>query len=133
MLSLKTEKNENRLQGAMQYIGEYRGVKSVAVIDNDGLMVDHWNRTGNDPETSSPLILSMLGQINSALSRLGEDRANIVIIKNRDSWLTVNRFEDWTLAVIADSETDDLLRVRIGQAAEMIKNHMHEKYPLLFR
>jgi predicted regulator of Ras-like GTPase activity (Roadblock/LC7/MglB family) len=133
MLSLKTEKTENRLQGAMQYIGEYRGVKSVAVIDNDGLVVDHWDRTGSDPEVSSPLVLAMLGQINATLSRLGEERANIVIVKNKESWLTVNRFEEWTLAVIADSETDDLLRVRIGQAAEMIKNHMHDKYPLLFR
>jgi hypothetical protein len=79
------------------------------------------------------LILSMLGQINIALSRLGEEGASSVIIKNKDSWLTINRFDNWTLAVIADSETDDLLRVRIGQAAEMIKNHMIEKYPLLFR
>jgi predicted regulator of Ras-like GTPase activity (Roadblock/LC7/MglB family) len=133
MLSLKTEKNENKLQGAMQYIGEYRGVKSVAVIDNEGLVVDHWEKSAGDPELFAPLILAMLGQINLILSRLNEDPAGIVIIKNKNCWLTVNRFSDWTLAVIADSETDDLLRVRIGQAAEMIKNHMIDKYPLLFR
>jgi predicted regulator of Ras-like GTPase activity (Roadblock/LC7/MglB family) len=133
MLAIKVEKNENKLRGAMQYLGEYRGVKSVAVIDNEGLVVDCWNRGGAVAEVYSPLILLMLGQINAILLKLSEDQANIVVVKNKDTWLTVHRFDDWTLAVIADSETDDLLRVRIGQAAEMIKNHMNDKYPLIFR
>jgi predicted regulator of Ras-like GTPase activity (Roadblock/LC7/MglB family) len=133
MLAIKTEKYDNKLRGAMQYLGEYRGVKSVAVIDNEGLVIDHWDRGGTDADLYSPLILLMLGQINAMLKKLGEDQANMVVVKNKDSWLTVHRYDNWTLAVIADGETDDLLRVRIGQAAEMIKNHMNDKYPLLFR
>jgi len=133
MLAIKTDKNENKLRGAMQYLGEYRGVKSVAVIDNEGLVIDCWNRGGSDAEVYSPLILLLLGQIDVMLNRLGEQQTSMIVIKNKNSWLTINRLEGWTLAVIADSETDDLLRVRIGQAAEMIKNHMNDKYPLLFR
>ncbi|NLI14740.1 MAG: roadblock/LC7 domain-containing protein [candidate division Zixibacteria bacterium] len=133
MLAIKTDKYDNKLHGAIQYLAEYRGVRLAAVIDNDGLIIDHWERSGVDEEAYSPLILLMLGQINAMLQKLGEDKANMVVIKNKNSWLTVHRFDNWTLAVIADSETDDLLRVRIGQAAEMIKNHMNDKYPLLFR
>jgi predicted regulator of Ras-like GTPase activity (Roadblock/LC7/MglB family) len=133
MLAIKTDKYDNKLHGAIQYLAEYRGVRLAAVIDNDGLIIDHWERSGVDAEAYSPLILLMLGQINAMLQKLGEDKANMVVIKNKNSWLTVHRFDNWTLAVIADSETDDLLRVRIGQAAEMIKNHMNDKYPLLFR
>jgi predicted regulator of Ras-like GTPase activity (Roadblock/LC7/MglB family) len=133
MLMVKTEKKENRFQGGLQYIGEYRGVRAAVIFDTEGLIIDHWEKDGLDIEIFSPLMLSMLSNINAVLKKLGEQPANIAVVKNKDSWLTVHRVGELIMAVIAEIETDDLLRVRINQAAEMIKDHMQEKYPLLFR
>ena len=133
MLTVKTDKKENRFHGALQYIGEYRGIKAAAIIDSEGMVIDYWGKDDFDPEHFSPLTILMLDNINSVLRRLNERPANMVIIKNKDSWLTLHRISDVILAVNAEIETDDLLRVRISQAAEMVRSYLNDKYPLLVR
>jgi predicted regulator of Ras-like GTPase activity (Roadblock/LC7/MglB family) len=133
MLAVKVEKKESKLQGALDYVGEYKGVKSVAVFDKEGLVIGHFGNADFDAEKFSPLAVLMIDNINSVLHRLDETPAGVVIVKTSQSWLTLARIGEMILAVNADIETDDLLRLRIGQATEMIKNHLNEKYPLLFK
>jgi predicted regulator of Ras-like GTPase activity (Roadblock/LC7/MglB family) len=133
MLAVKSEKKENRLQGALEYLSEYKGVKSVAVFDKEGLVIGQMGKEGFDAEKFSPLAVLMLDNINNVLRRLDEDQAGTVMVKTHQSWLTLTRIDDIFLAVTAEIQTDDLLRLRIGQATEMIKNHFNEKYPLLFK
>lgn len=130
MLATKQDIKENKFQSALEYLGEYRGVKGVVVFDIDGLVVDHLSQDNFDAETFSPLVLFMHDNINDVMKRLGEKPVQTIVVKTEDSWITVRRIGDLVLVVNADSETDELLKVRIGQAVDMIKTHLKDKYSL---
>ncbi len=130
MLIAKTEKKDNRFQSALDYLVEYRGVREAAILDRDGLLVGYRGADLSGAETFAPLSLLMLHNIDAVLKRLGENKAGSVVIKTADSWLTIQGAANLILVVRAGSEADDLLRVRIGRAADMIRLHVQEKYPL---
>jgi len=82
-------------------------------------------------DSFSPLALLILEQTNKVLNRLNENPVQSMVIKTNDSWLTIECIDNIILVVNAAIETDELLKVRIGQAVEMIKSHLKDKYPLL--
>ncbi len=130
MLTAKVERKENKFQGALDYLVEYRGVKEAAILDRDGLLIGYRGDGFAQAEAFAPLSLLMLHNIDAVLERLGENKAGSVVVKTADSWLTIQAAANLILVVRAKAEADDLLRVRIGRAAEMIKSHVQEKYPL---
>lgn len=130
MLATKQDRKENKFQSALQYVGEYRGVKGAAILDCHGLVVGYHGEVNFDACTFSPLILLMLDNVNAVLKKLKEKAAQMVVVKTADSWITIKQAGDLTLVVLADGETDELLKVRIGQAVDMIKAHLQQNYPL---
>ena len=124
------EKKENKFQSTLEYLGEYRGVTEAVIFDNQGLVVGRIDKGDFKAEIFSPLTLLMLEQINAILSRLNEDQVQSLVIKTVNSWITLCRIHNLFLAVNAKSETDELLKVRIGQAVEMIKTTLTNNYPL---
>ncbi|OQX92579.1 MAG: hypothetical protein B6D58_02210 [candidate division Zixibacteria bacterium 4484_95] len=133
MLAVKQDKKENKFQNALEYLGEYRGVKGAVIFDIEGLVVGYLSRDGFDAEIFSPLVLLMHDNINAIMKRLGEKPAQSIVVKNPDSWITVIRIGNLVLVVNADNKTDELLKVRIGQAVDMIETHLRDKYPLLVK
>jgi predicted regulator of Ras-like GTPase activity (Roadblock/LC7/MglB family) len=133
MLVTKTEKKENKFQSALEYLLEYQGVKGAIIFDKEGLAVCHLSRDDADPELFSPLALLMLEQTSTVLTRLGETAVNFMIIKNNESWITIERINDLILVVRAGHDTNELLKVRIGQAVDMVRNYVKENYPLAAR
>jgi len=130
MLTVKAEKKDNKFQAALDYLVEYRGVREAAILDRDGLLVGYCGAGFSGAEAFAPLSLLMLHNIDAVLERLGENKAGSVVVKTVDSWLTIQAAANLILVVRASSEADDLLRVRIGRAADMIRLHVQEKYPL---
>jgi len=132
MLAAKQEILENKFQTTLEYLVEYRGVKGAVIFDNEGLIVGSIGQENIDAECFSPLTLLILEQTDKVLSRLDENPVQSMVIKTNDSWLTINRcIDNLILVVNAAIETDELLKVRIGQAVEMIKSHLKDKYSLL--
>ncbi len=131
MLVTKTENYVNKFQTTLQYLVEYSGVKGAVIFDSDGLVVEHLNKDGLDPEQLSPLALLIIDQTSQVLSRIEEPAVNSMVLKSNDSWITIERVNNLVLLVRANTATDDLLRVRIGQSVDMIKAFLKERYPLL--
>jgi len=132
MLAAKQEVLENKFQTTLEYLVEYRGVKGAVIFDNEGLIVGSIGQENIDAECFSPLTLLILERTDKVLSRLDENPVQSMVIKTNDSWLTINRcIDNLILVVNAAIETDELLKVRIGQAVEMIKSHLKDKYSLL--
>jgi len=131
MLAIKQEKMENKFQATLEYLAEYRGVKAAAICDDEGLVISSIGQENIDAEYFSPLALLILEQANKVLNRLNENPVQSMVIKTNDSWLTIECIDNIILVVNAAIETDELLKVRIGQAVEMIKSHLKDKYPLL--
>jgi len=133
MLTTKTEKKINKFQTALQYLGEYQGVKEAVIFDHEGLVIGTLSGKSVDAETFSPLSLLIIDQTNAVLNRMNETPVHTMALKTKDSWITIERVENLVLMVIANLQTDELLKVRIGQAIDMIKSYMKENYPLLTR
>ena len=133
MLATKTDQKENRFQATLEYLGEYQGVQGAVVFDNEGLVVGYLNRDALDAELLSPLALLILDQASEVLARLDETPVKSMMLKNDESWIILERVEDLVLAVKAGNETDDLLKVRVGRAIEMIKSCLKQSYPQVAR
>lgn len=133
MLTTKQDIKENKFQSALEYLGEYRGVKGVVIFDIEGLVVGYLSQGNFDVETFSPLVLLMHDSVNSVMKRLGEMPVQTIAVKTENSWITIRRIGDLVLVVNADSETDELLKVRIEQVVDMIKTHLKDKYSLFVK
>ncbi len=133
MLATKIETRENKFQTALKYLGEYRGVQGAVIFDNDGLVISHIGGDDFDAETFSSLALLMLELTNNVLNRLDENPVQTMMVKTKDCWITCIRSDDLILVVKADKGTDELLKVRIGQAVDMINLHFRDNYPLLIK
>jgi len=129
MLITKVEKKENKFQSALEYLFEYHGVKTAMIIDKEGLVIGCLNRDKIDSEKFSALMLLILDQANQLLTRLNELPVYSMVMKNDNSWITIQRVGDLVLVVRAAENTDELLKVRIGQAVDMVNNYVKEKYP----
>jgi predicted regulator of Ras-like GTPase activity (Roadblock/LC7/MglB family) len=131
MITTKVEKKENKFQTALEYLIEYQGVKGAIIFDREGLVIDYLNRDDIDAEMFSSLALLILDQVSGILNKLGERPVSSMVVKNQDSWITIERINDLLLVVRAGNNTDELLKVRIGQAVDMVRTYVKEKYPLL--
>jgi predicted regulator of Ras-like GTPase activity (Roadblock/LC7/MglB family) len=129
----KIDKAKNKFQTSLEYLVEYQGVTEAVIFDNEGLVVGCLGRDGLDAEVLSPLALLMLDQISYVLKRLDESPAQSMVIKNKDCWITVERIDSVVLLVKAVIKTDELLKVRISQAVDMIRSYMNENYPQLIK
>lgn len=121
---------ENKFQSALEYLSEYRGVKGAAILDDEGLVVARIGRKEFEADLVSPLIHLILIQTNLVLNRLNVDAAQAITIRTKTSRITITRVEGLILCVFAESGTDQLLKVRIGQAVDMIRTHLSNSYAL---
>jgi predicted regulator of Ras-like GTPase activity (Roadblock/LC7/MglB family) len=103
------------------------------IFDSEGLVVGYLNRDGLDAEVLSPLALLMLDQVSAVLGRLNESPAQSMVLKNKNCWITIERVGSLVLIVKAGNKTDELLKVRIGQAVDMIKTYLNDNYPQLIK
>lgn len=133
MQTAKVAKKENSFQKTLDYLAEYNGVRGAAVFDREGLVVCRTAHGDFEAEEYAPLALLILEQASSVLSRLKENPAQTLVIKTKNAWITIERIDSLVLIVKAGSDTDELLKVRIGQGVDMIKSNLKESYPLITR
>ncbi|RME19005.1 MAG: hypothetical protein D6800_14865 [Candidatus Zixiibacteriota bacterium] len=113
---------------ATRYIGEDGSVQIAAVVDHEGLLLSNYRRGNLDPEDWAPLALLMVDAGGAVMGRAGlgvPERLSAVV---DDFSVTVVRESGCYLLVVAEKRGEDLLRVRINQAREMIRKYIEERY-----
>ncbi len=122
------EPSAHDFNAALQHVFELSAVKFCVLFDGEGLPVGF---TGDDMtlrDNWAPIGCLLSQRIQSGLARVGDlvlEGFNLTLDKYRLHMISV--CEMWLL-VGADRNSEELEKVRIGQAVEMIRRIYHQKY-----
>jgi predicted regulator of Ras-like GTPase activity (Roadblock/LC7/MglB family) len=129
--SSSTEKKRVKkadLEEALHYLREYSGVKGAILVDNGGLVVGGDTSSDFDPELFASIAICLREANHNFLKKINESDLERIGIHTSNLWISLNQILSFTLVTVADRHTDELLSVRISQAAGMIKKHLEERY-----
>lgn len=130
-VSSSTEKKRAKkadMEDALHYLREYSGVKGAILVDNFGLVVGGDTSSDFDPEFFASLAICLKEANHNLLKKINESNLERIGIHTPNLWISLNQILSFTLVTVADRHTDELLSVRILQAAGMIKKHLEERY-----
>ena len=130
-VSSSTEKKRAKkadMEDALHYLREYSGVKGAILVDNLGLVVGGDTSSDFDPELFASLAICLKEANHNLLKKINESNLERIGIHTPNLWISLNQILSFTLVTVADRHTDELLSVRISQAAGMIKKHLEERY-----
>ena len=116
------------LESALNYLREYSGVKGAILVDNEGLVVAGDRSSDLDPETFASFGVSLKEANDVLLRRINEEGLKRMAIHTPNLWISLNQILGFTLVVVADHNTDELLSVRISQTTGMIKKYLKQRY-----
>jgi predicted regulator of Ras-like GTPase activity (Roadblock/LC7/MglB family) len=117
---------------AVQHVGGYSGVLCAMLIDVDGLPVATWSRGEWDEDLWSALSKKIIDDLLETNIRTGATPLNTIEYTSRAHRFCLCRAADMWLLSIADVESDELEKIRLHQAAEMIERHCQEKFSNLY-
>jgi predicted regulator of Ras-like GTPase activity (Roadblock/LC7/MglB family) len=124
----KQSQEINGFERAVRYIGEHGSVDLAAVVDDEGLVMANFVRGQFDAERWAPLSLVFL-QNNEQVLRKGQletpEKLDIILKEKR---VIVARDGSFSLMVISERQSDDVLSIRINQGLEMISRYVAERY-----
>nr|MBN2276707.1 hypothetical protein [candidate division Zixibacteria bacterium] len=121
--------NMDGFDRAVKYLGEHHAVVLATVVDSEGLTLGTFKRGDIDPDIWAPYSL-LFRKANSALLHRAGDQDNIenidMIFGSRR--LVIVKTVNFNLLVLSNHEEDELLNIRIKQAAEIVKKYASERY-----
>ncbi len=126
--SAPTVTEDNGFDRATRYIGEDGSVMVAAVVDVDGLLLGNFSRRGVEAEDWAPFALTLVEQNHQVVSRLELDKPEKIDIVLHDKKVIVACEEAYSLMVVAERATDDVLNIRINQGLEIIRKYVAERY-----
>ncbi len=119
----------NGFERAVKYLGEHHAVKLAMVVDGEGLTLATFKRGEIDPEQWAPFSLLFQESNEGVLSRKVENtKLDQLRLSFHDSRIEITNIKDFSLFVLSDREDDDLLKIRIVQATEIIRKYSSERY-----
>jgi len=125
---MTTDKEITGFDRATRYLGEDASVQIAAVVDNEGLLLSNFRRGELEPEDWAPLALLLVEAGRTVMERAGlsvPERMSALV----DTFsVTVLRESGCFLLVVAEKRGEDLLRVRINQAREIVRKYIEERY-----
>jgi len=119
---------EDKLENILHYLREYAGVKAAILVDQEGLVVAKDSLSDYDPEKVASFARCLKETNDQILHKMGEKTSERIGIYTPDMWICLNQIEGFTLVVVSDRRTDELLSVRILQSTGMIKKILSERY-----
>jgi hypothetical protein len=127
--SLAVSFDTNGFERAVKYIGEHHAVMVASVVDYEGLTMATFERTAESSEKWAAHSL-LFQKINEELlaKNNNEDRISNLDLTFGSSRLTIMKVGIFNLLVLSNNEEDELLRIRITQAAEIIRKYTSERY-----
>ena len=123
---------DHSFTGAVQHVGGYSGVLCAMLIDDDGLPVATWSRGEWDQDLWSALSKKIINDLLETNIRTGTTPLNTIEYTSGAHRFCLYRAADMWLLSIADVESDELEKIRLHQAAEMIERHCQEKFSNLY-
>ncbi len=120
--------DSNGFERAVRYIGGDASVQLAAVIDHEGLLLGQFSRHQLECEDWAPYALTLFEVNNRILSAGQWGRAEKLRIEMADNRLILAIEQSYTVMVMAEWQTDDLLNIRINQGLEIIKKYVAERY-----
>jgi hypothetical protein len=115
---------------AVRYLGEHHAVLLAAVVDSEGLTMGSFKRDGYDPDQWAPYSLLFRSANEELLERHSQGEHNITQLDLTFGpfRLVVVNLENFNLLVLFNHDEDDLLGIRINQAADLIRKYTSERY-----
>ncbi len=119
----------NGFERAVKYLGEHHAVELATVVDSEGLTLATFKRGEIDPEQWAPFSLLFQESNERVLNRKGENtKLDQLRLSFNDLRIEITNIKDFSLFVLSDREDDDLLKIRIVQATDMIRKYSSERY-----
>ncbi len=113
---------------AVQHVGDYSGVQCAMLLDGEGLPVAGWSRGQFNPEDWAALARLLIDQVDDTCSRGGAQPVEMLEFRSGQQRFYLYRVNDMWLMSIADAASDELEKIRVHQAAEMITRRCNERY-----
>lgn len=118
----------NGFERATRYIGEDASVHLAAVVDSQGLIVSQFVRGEISSEEWAPLTQLLLQENEQVLKRVNRGAPEQIDLALPDRRVVVVKDGAFYLLVLADRQTDELLRIKINQALDGIRKHVAARY-----
>jgi len=118
----------NGFDRAVRYIGEHGSVSLACVVDHEGLLVSNFKRGEVVPEDWAPMALLFVDGNTSVLQRRDLECPDRIDITYMERKITVAREQGFTLMVVAEQQSDNLLNIRINQAIDIVGRFVTERY-----
>lgn len=119
----------NGFERAVRYLGEHHAVMIAAVVDMEGLTLASFKRGNIEPDDWIPLSMLFQRSNESILRRNKEgnspDRLDLSFGSCK---LVIVKISNFNLLILSHREEDELLGVRITQAADIIRKYSSERY-----
>jgi predicted regulator of Ras-like GTPase activity (Roadblock/LC7/MglB family) len=113
---------------AVRHVGQYSGVSTALLVDQEGLLVAQYSRNHEDVEMWAALTLEIVGQFTATMAAAGAGEMKWMDFCVGERRFNMMRIEDLWLLSIAVAATDELEKIRMQQAAEMISKRYNERY-----
>lgn len=118
----------NGFERAVRYIGEHGAVYLAAVVDHEGLLMASFRRGDFVPDDWAPLALLFHESNRRVLARNGLSDPDRVDLRLTDKRVVTAKQNNYSLMVVADRQSDDVLNIRISQGLEIISKYATERY-----
>jgi len=133
IIGLKTAAAEKPFTGfdeALKYVGELSAVRFAILIDSRGLPVSYFGENLGMRNLWSAIGIYLGDKIKEALIRAGEFKLESLELMLDMYRLHMVKVEELYLFVAADKEAEETEKVRVAQAANMIRKIYHERYSI---
>lgn len=121
--------DQNGFERAVRYLGEQGAIKLAAVVDHEGLTMATYRHSDIDPDLWTPLAELFkernIDVLNRNYQAPGLQRIDLYLEHERIFILAVDRM---SIIVVSNREDDELVGVRLHQAAEMVRKYVSERY-----
>jgi predicted regulator of Ras-like GTPase activity (Roadblock/LC7/MglB family) len=126
--------DENQFERAVTYLGESNAVRMALLVDEEGLPLARYGRSGDDVEMWAPLAIMLRQTCRDLMERFEhEESAERIDLSTRKIRVILRRIEHVNLMVLADKDIDETIHIRIAQATDMVRKYMSERYsPAMF-
>ncbi len=132
IIGLKTqpvaEKPATGFEDAIRYVGELAAVRFAILVDNRGLPVAFHGDDKSARNLWSAISIYLVDKIREPLARAGSFDLEGFELTLDLYRIHVVKIEELFLFVAADKVSGETEKVRIAQAANMIKKFYHERY-----
>ncbi len=120
--------SEDGFSQATKYIGGDGSVQIAAVVDDEGLLLGHFQRGNWIAEDWAPLALQLSSVNNSVLGRAGWTELDRISITGQTNRIIIAGDKSYRLLVVAEQTADDILNIRINQGIEIIRKYIAQRF-----